>query len=107
MDFESYAAYNPRNVAGRRAETKAAAAACGMDAVFSEQVPEGVVLLGERADVPVGETIEHWCPVHGLEYVRQESLEDELAGFAPTARFVRDVYSGLFRPPINPWNFGS
>jgi hypothetical protein len=98
VDIEHYAAYNPRNAAGRRAEYKAAAAASGRDAVFSDEVPEGVVLLGERPDLPVGEVVEHWCPMHGLEYVRHKSLEDDLRSFAPTARFVRDVYSGLYRP---------
>lgn len=107
MDIEHYAAYNTRNAAGHRAELKAEAAACGRDAVFSDEVPEGVVLLGGRPDVPAGEVIEHWCPAHGLEYHRVESLEEELRGYAPTARFVRDVYSGLFRPPFRPGTFGS
>jgi len=104
VDFEPYAAYNTRNAAGRRAELKALEAANGRDVVFSSEVPEGVTLLGHHL---VGGRAEHWCPVHGLEIVEEVPLEEQFRAAAPAARFVRDVYSGLFRPPINPWKFGS
>jgi hypothetical protein len=104
VDFESFAAYNTRNAAGRRAELKAWEAGNGRDAIFSDEVPEGVTLLGERL---VGGRVEHWCPVHGLEIIEQVPLEEQFRAYAPAARFVRDVYSGLFRPPFRPGTFGS
>jgi hypothetical protein len=102
MDFENYAAYNTRNAAGRRAELKALEAGNGRDVVFSDEVPEGVTLLGQRL---VGGRVERWCPLHGLEIVEQVPLEEQFRAYAPAARFVRDVYSGLFRPPLGSGTF--
>jgi hypothetical protein len=104
VDFESFAAYNTRNAAGRRADLKALEATQGRDVIFSDEVPEGVTLIGERL---VGGRAEHWCPVHGLEIIEQVPLEEQFRACAPAVRFVRDVYSGLFRPPFRPGTFGS
>lgn len=95
MSMDRFVAVNPGLFDGNLADLKAMAAEYGQTGYFSNAVPDDMVIYGVRPD----EEMVFDCPEHGRQYVKPMPMEEMVR------RAVR-TYSGLYRPPINPYRFG-
>lgn len=84
------------------ADLKALAARVDREGYVSRAVPPGAAIVGRMPDLSITENeIKFYCEEHGQQSLTREWVRREM-------RFgLGGPYSGLFRPPINPWNFGS